>query len=135
MISLLVCAISVLAVIQFLITYCRSILTAASRVELSERTLKAAGLPVPEPAEKEFERLMQLAELCPMPGKSIPETDVIVAYHNALGIVHQVAEGRSKAVERWVVRERARCTYFAAVHLDQRLAFTQDLLREFYPFP
>lgn len=135
MISLLVCAISVLAVIQFFVSYCRSILTAASRVELSERTRKAAGLPVPEPAEEEFERLMQLAELCPVPGKTIPEARVIVAYHSVLGFVHQVTEGKFKAMERWVVRERARCTYFAAVHLDQRLAFTQDLLREFYPFP
>ena len=133
MISLLVCGLSVLAIVQFFVSYCRSVLTAAGRVELSERTRKAAGIPTPQPEEQEFDRLLELAELCPVPGKGIPETGAIVAYHRALGVLRQLAAGKSGTLSNWVDRERGRCTYFAAVVLDQRLSFTQDLLREFLP--
>jgi len=133
MISFLVGAISVFAVIQFFISYCRSILTAAGRIELSPRVMNAADLPTPKPEEEEFDRLLELAELCPVPGRGTPETGAIVAYHNALGVLRHVAAGRLRGVDRWVDHERSRCTYFAAVVLDQRMGFTQDLLREFLP--
>ncbi len=133
MISFLVCAISALAVTQFFISYCRSLLTAAGRIELSPRVMNAADLPTQKPEEAEFERLLELAELCPVPGRGTPETGAIVAYHSALGVLRHLAAGRSRGVDLWVDRERSRCTYFAAVVLDQRMAFTQDLLREFLP--
>lgn len=133
MISLLVCGISVWAIVQFFISYCRSILTLAGRVELSERARNAAGIPTPQPEEQEFDRLLELAELCPVQGKGIPETGAIVAYHCALGVLRDLAAGKSGALAKWVDCERGRCTYFAAVVLDQRLSFTQDLLREFLP--
>lgn len=114
---------------QLFVAYCRSIIGAYSKVELSEQAREVAGLSHHVAAE-DFPRLLQLVDLCPEPGDDATEIRAVRTYYGMLGGVRAVLRAIVPAVGQWIERERSQCAYFAAVALDRRIAFNRDLMAQ-----
>ena len=119
-----------LALLQFFFWYCRALIAATSRVELSEATREVTGLEHRHISGDDFEKLTQLVQLCPETGGDSMGLTFIRMYHGLLGILQVGFHAFAPIAENWAERERANCSYFTAVTLDARIARTRLLLEE-----
>jgi len=129
MIAALICVVSIAIFLQFFVSYCRSVLAASQRVELSARVREITGIAGQDVASDDFARLLQLVQLCPQRGDDQTELRAVGAYYSllrALGFVSPVAP----ALAAWAGQERRSCSYFAAVALDRRIAYSLDLFTQ-----
>lgn len=69
MIAALIAIISLSALLQFFVSYCRSVIAASSKVELSEQVREVAGIQSQPPSGEEFRRLLQARPPLPGPGR------------------------------------------------------------------
>jgi hypothetical protein len=122
MIGALILAISVLALLQFFVTYCHSLITVSRSYPLSEETLQIASISSPIPQHLKFRRLLQLAALCPEQGNDKMQVLAVSAYFRLLGPLRMLCSWIAPAATRWVDSERGGCTYVVAVTLDRRIA-------------
>ncbi len=83
---------SAAALLQFFISYCRSLIASSIKQPLSAEVRDVTGIPNTASCE-DFARVIQLLDLCPQ-------------------------------------RPEERGTYFAAVTLDRRIAFSRDMLAQ-----
>jgi len=67
-IPVLICVISFALLLQFFVSYCRSVIAAGKKSELSEQVREIAGISDDKLPESEFSRLVQLLRLCPGSG-------------------------------------------------------------------
>lgn len=130
MIPVLIFVVSILALVQFFFSYCRSLLAAYRKWDLSEEARELTGIDDQQAAGDEFTRLVQLVRLCPEPGDDAVEIRAVSSYYRLLGFL-RLALGRFfPPVGEWLERERSGCSYFAAVALDRRIAFNRELLAQ-----
>ena len=73
---------------------------------------------------------MQLLLLCPDRPEDRGEIRAIGVYFGMLNALKAMSHSIAPSVRAWTERERGRCTYFAAVALDRRVAFSRDLLAQ-----
>ncbi len=130
MIAALIVVISIAALLQFFISYCRSVIAAYSKVELSEQVREVAGIAAQPVNGDEFRRLVSLVRLCPERGDDGMEIRLVGAYHGMLSTARGMLRSMVPAIAGWAERERENCSYFAAVALDRRIAFSRDLLAQ-----
>lgn len=130
MMAALIFVISVVALLQFFLSYCRSLIAASSRIELSESVREVTGIEDHKVTADDFQRLHQLVQLCPESGGDSVSLRAIGTYYGMLGMLHTPLRGLAPAAAGWLDRERANCSYFAAVALDARIARTRHLLEE-----
>lgn len=130
MIAALICVISLAALLQFFVSYCRSLIAACSKVELSEQVREVTGIESQTVPGDEFERLLQLVRLCPERGDDRGEIRAVGAYYGLLNLVRVIFRSVAPGFAGWAELERQHCSYFAAVALDRRIAFSRDLLAE-----
>jgi hypothetical protein len=130
MIAALIFVVSLAVLLQFFVSYSRSIIAAYRKSELSEQVREVVGIEGQEVGSEEFGRLVQLVRLCPQ--KSDDQTDlrVVGLYYRMLGLLRTVAKSLAPRVSNWAERERTDCTYFVAVALDRRIAYSRDLLAQ-----
>ena len=121
MIATAIFVISLLALAQFFISYCRSLVAVYSKVEVSAQALEMAGLSGAEVRGDEFRRLMWLLKVCPDPGDDRTELLAVRAYYGVLSLLRELS-GLAPSIAAWVDGERRGCAYFAVVALDRRLA-------------
>ncbi len=121
MIAGIIFALSVAALVQFFLSYCRSIVVVYSNVDLSPQARELAGLDDRPIRGDEFGRLLQLIEMCPQPGDDRTELRAVRTYYSLLNLARAVGL-LAPAVAAWAERERVACAYFAAVALDRRVA-------------
>lgn len=107
---------------QFSFAYCRTLLETYSKVALSGKVEKVIGLTVDSIAPREFDRLMVLVRVAPDPGDDAMEIVAVGFYYRALRIARAFLSTLSAGASQWCDGELARCSYFAAVTLDRRLA-------------
>ncbi len=124
---ILVC--SVVFFLQFFVPYCRSIIAASSKHTLSVEVLDVTGITAPASGE-DFDRVVQLLQLCPDRPEDRGEIRAIGLYFQLLNVMRAMAARLAPPVLAWAEQERGRCTYFAAVALDRRVAFSRDLLAQ-----
>jgi hypothetical protein len=129
MIAALVLACSILFFLQFFVPYCRSLIAASSHHVLSPEVQDVTGLTNPASGE-DFHRVIQLLRLCPDRPEDRGEIRAIGVYFGMLNAVRATVRSLAPAVRTWIERESGRCTYFAAVALDRRVAFSRDLLAQ-----
>jgi hypothetical protein len=129
MIASLICIISMAALLQFCISYCRSVLAASRRVALSEQVREIAGIDAPTVGAEDFYRLRQLVQLCPERGDDRTEISAIGKYYALLKSL-RLTRALVPRVAAWAERERQDCSYFIAVVLDRRIAYSRDLLAQ-----
>jgi hypothetical protein len=133
MIAALIVVISLAALLQFFISYCRSMLAAYGKVELSEQVREITGLEKEPVTGEEFKRVLQLVHLCPDRGDDVFEIRLVGTYYALLDFVHAMMGWLSPAITGWADHERQSCSYFAAVALDRRIMHSRDLLAQQMP--
>jgi hypothetical protein len=122
MISIFILLFSAAALVQFFASYCRSILAAYAKLELSVATREIAGLGSDRIPSGEFGRLLGLVRLAPDPGDDRMELRTVRLYYWVVRLIGVLSARFVSAAKEWSECEGARCSYFAAVALDRRIA-------------
>lgn len=121
MIASLVFIFSLGALGQFAVAYCRTLLLAYNKVELSARVREVTGIGETV-AASDFDRLLQLVRLAPPLADDATEIRAVKVYHGLACVARVLASPVSRQASQWIQGELERCSYFAAVTLDRRLA-------------
>lgn len=129
MIAGIILACSVVFLLQFFVSYCRSLIAASANHVLSPEAQDVTGICTRASAE-DFARVIQLLRLCPDRPEDISEVRAIGAYFRLLGFARKTLAPLAPSLQAWTENERDQCTYFAAVTLDRRIAFSRDLLAQ-----
>ncbi len=129
MIAPLIGATLLAAAIQF-VFYCRSALAAARKAEPSRQVLRVAGLENRRPGSGDFQRLLELACLCPEHGKDEARIRAVASYYRAVRLLDRFFDRLLPEVSSWAKREQGACAYFAAVILDRRISSSRALFLE-----
>lgn len=130
MIAALIFVISFVALLQFFVLHCRSILAYSRRVELSDRIREVTGLSGDEVSAGDFARLLQLVRLCPERGDDRQEIRVVGTYYSLLDILGRITRSIIPSLATWTDSERRGCSYYAAVALDRRISYSRDLFTQ-----
>jgi hypothetical protein len=130
MIASLIFVISLAALLQFFVLHCRSILAYSKGVELSDHIREVTGMTGDDVSAGDFDRLVQLARLCPERGNDRKEIRVVGLYYVLLNIAGRATRSLIPSVANWVENERRGCSYFAAVALDRRISYSRDLFSQ-----
>ena len=124
---ILVC--SVIFLLQFFVSYCRSIIAASIKHPLSAEVQDVTGIHSTAAGE-DFARVVQLLHLCPDRPEDRSGIQAIGAYFNLLGFVRATVARIAPSLKAWTETERGQCTYFAAVTLERRIAFSRDMFAQ-----
>jgi hypothetical protein len=124
---ILVC--SVVFLLQFFVSYCRSLIAASSKHPLSAEVQDVTGIKTTATGE-DFERVTQLLQLCPDRPEDRSGIQAIGAYFSLLGVLRATVARIVPSLLAWTEAERGQCTYFAAVTLDRRIAFSRDMFAQ-----
>lgn len=130
MIAALICVISIAALLQFFISYSRSVIAAYQKSELSEQVREVAGIEGERVRSEQFGQLVQLVRLCPQKGDDQSDLAVVRVYYRMMGWLAMMARSTAPAIYKWAETERVSCTYFAAIALDRRIAYSRALLAQ-----
>lgn len=120
MIASLVFLFSLGALGQFAIAYCRTLLLAYNKVELSQHVREVTGIGEAL-APSDFQRLLQLVRLAPPLGDDATEIRAVSIYFRLARVAGALVSPLSQKASLWFEQELKRCSYFAAVTLDRRL--------------
>jgi hypothetical protein len=129
MIAAIILVCSVAFFLQFFVPYCRSVIASSAGHVLSEEVQDVTGISK-QPVGDDFARVMQLLMLCPDRPEDRGEIRAIGVYFRLLNVIKTTAARLAPSLRSWAEKERGRCTYFAAVALDRRVAFSRDLLAQ-----
>lgn len=129
MMAALIFVFSIAALMQFFVSYCRSLIAASARRALSADVQDVIGITRTASGE-DFARVMQFLYLCPDRREDRKGIKAIGAYFRLLGAVGAVMGKLIPSLRVWTESERSQCAYFAAVALDQRIAHNRDMFAE-----
>lgn len=110
------------ALVQFAISYCRTLLMTSGEVSLSERVREIAGISAANVPAGDFDRLLQLVRFAPHFQGDAGQMRAISVYYHLASFASKIAGPISREACEWLNTELSRCAYFAAVVLDRRLA-------------
>ena len=128
MIAALIFVISAVILVQFFVSYSRSVIAAYRKIALSEQVREVVGIEGQQVGSEEFGRLVQLVRLCPQKADDQNDIRVVGVYFSLLCGLRSLAHSLAPRVSAWAEQERANCAYFAAVALDRRIAFSRDMI-------
>jgi len=129
MIAGLIFACSIVFLLQFFVSYCRSLIAASAKHALSAEAQDVTGISTSASGE-DFARVIQLLHLCPDRPEDRGELRAIGVYFRLLNAARATVARLAPSVLAWTEAERGHCTYFAAVALDRRIAFSRDMLAQ-----
>lgn len=129
MMAAVILACSIIFLLQFFISYCRSLIASSSRESLSQEVQDVTGMARPA-NEEEFARVVQLLQLCPERPEERGEVSLIRAYFRMLGVIRSSFARIMPSLDRWTSAERGQCTHFVAVVLGRRIAFSRNLFAQ-----
>jgi hypothetical protein len=129
-IAALICVASIVVLLQFFVSYSRSVIAAYQKSELSEQVREVAGIEGEAVRSEQFGQLVQLVRLCPQKRDDSGDLAVVRIYYRMMGWLEALARSAAPGVRQWAQRERVNCTYFAAVALDRRIAYSRALLAQ-----
>jgi hypothetical protein len=125
----LIFLLSAAALLQFFISYCRSLIAACIRQPLSAEVRDVTGISNTATGE-DFARVFQLLHLCPERPEEHGRVRAVNAYFQLLTLMRSTVARVVPALVTWTDMERGQCAYFAAVTLDRRIAFSRDMLAQ-----
>jgi hypothetical protein len=129
MIAGIILACSVVFLLQFFVSYCRSLIAASSKQTLSAEVRDVTGIAATANGD-DFRRVMQLLRLCPETPEDRSRVQAVGAYFGLLSLVRSTLARLLPSLRTWTEAERAHCAYFAAVALERRIAFSRDMLAQ-----
>jgi hypothetical protein len=127
MMASLIFAVSVVTLLMFFVSYCRSLMASSSRHPLSREVRDVTGI-VAQPTGKDFVRVTQLLQLCPEGPEDRTGLQAVRMYFNILNLVQKTIARVIPALHEWTENELAGCAGFAVVVLDRRIAFSREVL-------
>jgi hypothetical protein len=130
MITAIILSISTFSLLQFFISYSRSLIVAFSAQPLSPQVREVASIRGRTVSGEEFPRLVQLARLCPESKDDRWQVSAVTAYFGFLKLVSDFSNRLLPSVSEWSERERSGCAYFAAITLDRRIASSRRLMAQ-----
>jgi hypothetical protein len=130
MIAALILGISLVILLQFFVSYCRSLIAACAGQELSPEAREVTGISGRSVSGDEFRKLVELVHLCPETGADGNRLRAVTLYFRMMNLVRQTGARLAPAVAAWAETERQACAYFAAVALDHRMSHSRDLVAE-----
>ena len=128
MIAGMIFAISILTLLQFFVSYSRSLIAESQTHELSEQAREICGLTAAAVSGDQFLRLQQLIALCPEPGGDSMEVRAVSLYFRMLGSMRIVLSWTIPSAAPWIEAERGGCAHAAAVALDRRIAYSRMMV-------
>jgi hypothetical protein len=129
MMAAIILVFSVVFLLQFFVSYCRSLIAASIKHPLSAEVQDVTGIKSTATGE-DFDRVVQLLQLCPDRPEDRNEVQAVGAYFSLLGFVRSTIARMIPSLHTWTERERGQCTYFAAVTLERRIAFSRDMFAQ-----
>ena len=129
MMAAIIFVLSAAAMLQFFVSYCRSVIAASSKQVLSAEVKDVTGIQRIASGD-DFERVMQLLQLCPERPEDRNSVQAIGAYFSLLNFVRSTIARIAPSLRAWTESERAHCAYFAAVALGRRISFSRDMLAQ-----
>jgi hypothetical protein len=129
MMAALIFIFSFAALMQFFVSYCRSLIAASARRALSADVRDVIGIKRSASGD-DFARVMQFLYLCPDSREDRNGIKAIGAYFRLLGAVGTTMGRLIPSLRTWTESERSQCAYFAAVALDRRIAHNRDMFAE-----
>ena len=129
MMAAFILAFSLLTLLMFFVSYCRSLTAASMHKVLTEEVLDVTGIQT-KASGRDFARVMQLLQLCPDRNDDRSGLHVVGAYYTFLNLLDQSVSRLSPAVHTWAEEERAGCAHFAAVALGRRIALNREMLAQ-----
>ena len=127
MIAAIIFALSVAALAEFFISYCRSQIASARLVPLSEDARELAAISSASVPASEYIRLTQLARACPELDHDQPGVFAVRIYFGLLTLVASPIRRLAPVVAALIEGERSGCAYFAAAALDRRITNSRRL--------
>jgi len=124
---ILVC--SLVSLLLFFLSYCRSLVASSAKEALPIEVVEVTGISQPASPD-DFSRVIQLLKLCPDRPEERGQLRAIAAYYRFLGLVRATLAASIPSLKEWTDNERAHCSYFAALVLGRRIAFSRDLLAQ-----
>jgi hypothetical protein len=124
---ILVC--SVVLLLQFFVSYCRSLIAASAKQLLSPEVQDVTGISRAASGE-DFARVIQLLRLCPDRPEDRNSIQAIGAYFRLLNFLRSTLARMVPSMHAWTESERGHCAYFAAVALERRIAFSRGMLAQ-----
>lgn len=112
---------SVGALVQFAVSYCRTLLLNSGEMEMSKRVLEITGF-AGKYTPSDFGRVMQLIRFAPQMQDDAAQMRAISVYYRLTRIASALASPISRGASRWFEAELSRCTQFAVIALDRRIA-------------
>jgi hypothetical protein len=129
MMAAFILAFSLLTLLMFFVSYCRSLTAASMHESLTEEVLDVTG--IREKAYgRDYARVVQLLRLCPDRNDDRSGLQVVGAYYSFLNFLDQTMSKLSPAVHTWAEEERASCAHFAAVALGRRIALNREMMAQ-----
>jgi hypothetical protein len=130
MMATLIAVVSLAALVQVFVSYCRSVLASARKVELSARVTALAGMEGESLAADDFDRVLQFVRLCPEHDADRTGIRAIGIYYRLLRILGRVIGTFNPRVAIWTEHERQGCSHFAAVVLDRCVSSSRSLFTQ-----
>jgi hypothetical protein len=130
MMAALIAAVSLAALAQVFVSYCRSVLASARKVELSARVVALAGMEGESLTAGDFDRVLQLVRLCPEHDADRTGVRAVEIYYGLLLILGRVIGALNPRVSIWTEHERQGCSHFAAAVLDRCISSSRSLFTQ-----
>jgi type III secretory pathway component EscR len=129
MMASVILVVSLVTLLMFFVSYCRSLMASSVRHTLSREVRDVTGIPA-SAASTDFARVMQLLHLCPERPEDRTGLQAVGLYYNILSLVEKTIARVLPSLHQWAEQERAGCANFAVVLLDRRIAFSREILAQ-----
>ena len=123
-ISIFILLFGMAALTEFSFAYCHTLIVTYEKVELSPKVHEIIERNGAEIEPQAFHRLMVIVRLAPDPGDDAMEIRTVRLYYAFVRLAELISAPFSRRACEWFDKELSRCSYFAAVSLDRRLAAT-----------
>jgi hypothetical protein len=121
MFSVMLFAISIVALTQFALYYWRAVLAGVAAQPVSDRVLAAASVETGSLTGRDFEKLVGLHNLTPDLNPDRGGLGLVRLYYRVIGGLSALASSRIPVLVSWIEQERTICARYAAVQIDRRL--------------
>jgi hypothetical protein len=120
---------SLLCLLMFFVSYCRSLTAASMHKPLTEEVMDVTGIHA-RASGSDYVRVMQILQLCPDRTEDRAGLQIVETYYSFLNLLDQMFAKLNPAVHTWAEEERAGCAHFAAVALGRRIALNREMLAQ-----
>jgi hypothetical protein len=129
MMAALILAVSLVTLLMFFVSYCRSLTASTSQHKLSEEVRDVTGIRSLARGQ-DFIRIVQLLQLCPERPEDRTDLQAVSIYYRILGLAQKTLARIIPSILSWTEQERAGCANFAVVVLDRRISFSREILAQ-----